>query len=46
MTRIVPCWIGVHTKLPLRNSFGFKVKLGQVTFSLEKVQLGGSLIIC
>lgn len=26
----------------LRNSFGFKVKLGQVTFSLEKVPLGAS----
>ena len=25
-----------------RNSFGFKVKLGQVTFSLEKVSLGTS----
>ena len=29
----------------LRNSFGFKVKLGQVTFSLEKVLLGASSIM-
>ena len=27
-----------------RNSFGFKVKLGQVTFSLEKVSLGSNSI--